>query len=118
KDANHEKITGEGGIGPVTSNLAVGVPIVKGKAGLLVGGRATYSGWILRSLDDLALRNSQASFYDAMVKYDHKINENNEIEATGYCSSDHFSIASDSLFNYSNRLVSLSWNHNFNSRNK
>ncbi|HEU0137365.1 MAG TPA: carboxypeptidase-like regulatory domain-containing protein, partial [Flavobacterium sp.] len=118
KDANHEKITGEGGIGPVTSNLAVGIPIVKGKAGLLVGGRATYSGWILRSLSNESLQNSSASFYDAIVKYDHQINDNNDVEATIYYSKDKFSITSDSLYNYSNRLISLRWNHDFNAKNK
>lgn len=118
KKANTDKITGEAGVGPVTSNVAVNLPIVKGKAGLLVGGRATYSGWILRSLNNENLSNSKASFYDGIVKYNHEINAKNDIEVTGYYSKDAFSITADSLFQYSNRLISAGWNHTFNDKNK
>ncbi len=118
KKANATKFSGEAGVGPVTSNLAVNVPVIKDKAALLVGGRATYSGWILRSLNNENLSNSKASFYDGIVKYNHQINENNDIEATGYYSKDAFSITADSLYQYSNRLISVGWNHTFNPKNK
>ncbi|KFF07041.1 TonB-dependent receptor [Flavobacterium reichenbachii] len=113
KNGNTEKFSGEGGIGPVTSNLTASIPVVKGKASLLVGGRATYSDWILKSLDDENLKNSEASFYDLFAKYNHKINKNNSIEGTGYYSKDRYSITPDSLYQYSNRLVSLKWKHAF-----
>lgn len=113
KNGNTEKISGEGGIGPVTSNLTVSLPVVKDKASLLIGGRATYSDWILKQLDDENLKNSQASFYDLFAKYNHKINKNNTIEGTGYYSKDAYSITPDSLYKYSNRLISLKWKHNF-----
>jgi len=118
KTANNEKITGEGGVGPVTSNLALQIPVVKGKSSLLIGGRATYSDWILKSLKDDKLKNSQASFYDAIVKYSHEINKNNTIETSFYYSHDAFSITSDSLYKYSNRLASVKWDHSFNDKNK
>ncbi|MGB5237407.1 MAG: TonB-dependent receptor [Flavobacteriaceae bacterium] len=117
KDANTDKFSGEGSIGPVTANLMLETPIVKGKSGLLVGGRATYSDWILRALDEPELQNSQASFYDVIGKYNHVINENNEIKATGYYSKDAFSVTSDSLFRFSNRILSLEWDHKFNEKN-
>jgi len=117
KDANTERFSGEASIGPVTSNVTLELPIVKNKAALMVGGRATYSDWILRSLDEPELKNSKASFYDIVAKYNHTINENNRINATGYYSRDEFSITSDSLFNYSNRLFSLKWDHKFNEKN-
>jgi len=117
KDGNTKKFSGEASIGPVTSNVVLETPIIKDKAALLVGGRGTYSNWILRSLDDEQLINSTASFFDVVAKYNHSINENNEIEATGYFSRDAFSITSDSIFDYSNRLVSLKWDHKFNDKN-
>src|SRR5690606_26053355 len=64
KDGNTTKFSGEGSIGPVTANLAIETPIVKEKSSLVTGVRATYSDWILRSLDEESLKNSQASFYD------------------------------------------------------
>lgn len=118
KTVDLNKISGEGGVGPVTSNLAFGIPIVKGKSSLLMGGRATYSNWILRSLKEPTLQNSKASFYDGIAKYHHVINKNNTVEATGYYSKDEFSITSDSVFSYSNRLATLKWNHTFTTKNK
>ncbi|MEN8126018.1 MAG: TonB-dependent receptor [Bacteroidota bacterium] len=118
KNANSEKFSGEGGIGPVTSNLMLNIPVVKNKSAMIVGARGTYSDWLLKSLDDESLNNSEASFYDVVLKYNHKINDNNNIETTGYYSKDNFSITSDSIYSYSNRLFSLNWNHKFNEKNK
>jgi hypothetical protein len=117
KNSNNEKLTGEASIGPVTSNIALEIPIIKETSGLLIGARGTYSDWILKSLDEKSLKNSSASFYDGVAKYNHKINDNNNLEATGYYSNDAFSISSDSLYSYNNRLMSLKWNHKFNSKN-
>lgn len=118
KNGNSEKFSGEGAIGPVTSNLTLEIPIVKEKSSLLVSGRGTYSDWILKTLDNESLNNSKASFYDLMAKYYHKINDKNNIEATAYYSKDNFSITSDSLYTYSNNLVSLKWNHQINDKHR
>jgi hypothetical protein len=118
KKGNIDKISGEGGIGSVTSNLSIGTPIVKGKSSLLVGIRGTYSEWILNTLKEESLKNSEAAFFDGTIKYSHKINDNNNFESTLYYSSDKFSISSDSLYKYSNRLFSLKWDHNFDKKNK
>lgn len=107
------KLSGEGGIGPVTSNLYVNVPVVKNKSAIIAGFRATYSDWILKSLKDEQLKKSSASFYDFFTKYNHDINENNSIQASIYFSDDKFKITSDSLFNYSNRLLGINWEHKF-----
>lgn len=113
KDATTTKFSGEASIGPVTSNLVLETPLVKDKAGLLVGGRTTFSNLILNNLDEEELRNSEASFYDVVVKYNHVLNEKNKIAATGYYSRDAFSITSDSLFKYNNRMIALQWEHAF-----
>jgi hypothetical protein len=111
KNGNVEKLSGEGSIGPVTANLALEIPLEKEKSSLIVGGRGAYADWILRSLDDEALSNSNASFFDGIIKYHNKINEKNEVKATAYYSRDAFSITSDSLYNYNNRLFSVRWDH-------
>ncbi len=115
-NGNNEKIVGEGSVGPVTSNILLEVPVVKGKSSLIFGGRAAYSNWLLKSLNEESLNSSEASFYDFLVSYNHKINDNNNIKATAYISRDDFSIASDSLFGYENKIVSLKWDHKFSDR--
>ena len=117
KDGNTETISGEASIGPVTTNIMLETPIIKGKSSLIVGGRATYSNWILRSLDNQQLQNSEASFFDVVGKYHHRLSEKSKIQVTGYYSKDAFSITSDSIFDYSNRMVSLQWDHEFNTKN-
>lgn len=117
KEANYTDFKGEFSIGPVTSNLATEIPIIKNKASLILGGRGTYSNWILRSLNEPSLKKSTASFYDFNLKYSHKINEKNKFEASTYYSNDSFSISSDSIQSYNNRLISLKWNHRFNDQN-
>lgn len=107
------KLSGEGGIGPVTSNLFVNVPVVKNKSAVIAGFRATYSDWILKSLKNEQLKKSSASFYDFFTKYNHEINENNSIQASLYYSDDKFKITSDSLFSYNNRLLGVNWEHKF-----
>jgi len=118
KDGNTQKFSGEGAIGPVTSNLTLEIPVVKDKSSLLIGGRATYSDWILKQLDDEQLQNSQASFYDVIAKYHHNFDEKNSLSLSGYYSDDVFSISSDSTFNYNNALFSLRYSHKFNDRNR
>jgi len=118
KKAATTTFSGEGNIGPVTSNLMLNIPVIKGKSGLVIGGRATYSGWILRSLKNSDLQNSRASFYDANLKYTHKLGDKDDIELMGYYSHDDFSITSDSLYKYDNRLASVKWNHKFNDKHR
>ncbi|GAA3596264.1 carboxypeptidase-like regulatory domain-containing protein [Flavivirga amylovorans] len=118
KEANMEKFSGEGNIGPVTGNLLIETPIIKDKISVLVGGRATYSDWVLKAISEESIKNSKANFYDAIIKFNYKINEKNDLQATGYYSNDEFSITSDSVYNYSNRIGSIKWDHKFNDKNR
>ncbi len=116
-DGSTEGLKGEGSVGPVTANLALEVPVRKGASSLVVGGRAAYSDWILRALDDEDLSNSTASFYDVIATYTDRLDENNRLKATAYYSKDRFSLTADSTFSYSNRAASVVWNHRFSERN-
>lgn len=118
KDGNIEKFAGEGSIGPVTGNLAIETPIIKGKSSLITGVRATYSDWILKAIDEETLKNSQASFYDIIAKYKHQIDKKNDVSASVYYSLDNFSITSDSTFKYNNFAASVKWDHTFNDKNR
>lgn len=116
KKPNMKKFGGEASIGPVTSNITLDIPIKKEESSLLVGVRGTYSDWILKSLDDKTLNKSKASFYDLIANYSHEIDNDNKLKATAYFSKDKFSITSDSLYSYSNRLASIEWNRKINEK--
>ncbi|NJK98260.1 MAG: TonB-dependent receptor plug domain-containing protein [Bacteroidales bacterium] len=59
-----EKFTGKGGIGLTSSRLSLKVPLFKKKVVFSLGGRSSYSDWLLQRLPDIDLRNSSARFYD------------------------------------------------------
>ncbi len=117
KDSNTEKFSGEASVGPVTSSVSLEIPVIKNKSGLLLGVRSTYSDWILKSLNDSALNNSSASFYDVNTKYHHVFDVKNTVRVNAYHSKDKFRIASDTTNTYSNTLASINWQHTFNDKN-
>jgi hypothetical protein len=118
KKADENKFTGSGGISPVTAKLALRIPIVKDKAGLMIAGRTTYSNWLLQQIDNANFSENRVFFADAILRYDHKINSKNDLLVSGYYSNDKFRVASDTVFSYSNfsyenANASLKWTHRF-----
>lgn len=116
KEGNDKKFVGSGGISPVTARLAFEGPIIKDKASYIIGGRSTYSDWILKQIPNPAIQNSTASFYDLYAKISYDINDKNSIYAAGYYSKDEFSFDSDTTYSYSNQNLSLQWKHIFNNK--
>lgn len=114
REGNLKKFAGSGGISPITGRLTLEGPIIKDRTSVMLGVRSTYSDWILRQLDDPQLRNSKASFYDLTANVSHKINEKNNLYASGYMSQDAFRLNSDTTYSYSDRNASVKWRHNFN----
>ncbi len=116
KNGSVDGVKAEGSVGPVTANLALELPVKKDTASLIIGGRGAYADWILRSLDEESLNNSEASFFDGIVKYHQRFGDNSELRATAYFSQDKFSITSDSLNRYSNALASIRWDHSLSAK--
>lgn len=116
KKARRDTIGGSGGISPITSKLTFELPLFSGKAGLMIGGRATYSNWMLDRVGNSEFAENDVSFADVVFRYDHDINENNKLTLSGYWSVDNFKIDSDTLFafsdfNYKNRALSVDFTH-------
>lgn len=111
KEGNLRKLKVSGGIGVVASRLSAEIPIVKEKSSLIIGGRASYSDWILNRLQDITLRQSEASFYDANAKWTYRLNESHKIGLTGYFSNDNFNLAQDATFQYQNAGGSFNWDY-------
>jgi len=116
RDGNKKKFSGSGGIGPLTARLTLEGPIVKDKTTYLVGGRTTYSDWLLKTLPNEDYKNSSASFYDANVRISHEINSKNNLYLTGYISNDQFKLNNDTVYRYRNKNANLKWKHNFNNK--
>lgn len=116
REGNTRKFSGSGGISPITGRLSVEGPIIKDRTSFIVGGRSTYSGWLLRQLDAKELRNSTASFYDITGNISHKVNDNNNIYLSAYGSKDRFTLNNDTAYSYSDQNASIKWKHLFNNK--
>ena len=115
RQGDKSKLTGSAGIGMITSRFNIEAPIDSGKTSFILGGRATYSNWLLDLLPD-EYKNSKASFYDVNLGISHQINKNNEINLTAYHSKDNFKLNSDTSYNYNNKNASLEWKKRFSTK--
>ena len=116
RDGNSKKLSATGGIGILTSRLTLEGPLDSNKTTFILGGRTTYSDWILQQIPNSAYANSSASFYDLNLNITHTINPKNTLYLTGYMSHDRFRLDSDTLYKYGNRNAIIKWKHLFNNR--
>ncbi len=113
KNGDAAKPAVSGGLGLVSSRLTLEGPIVRNKSSYVVGGRISYSNWLVKSIDNIQLKNSDAKFYDITGKIFQTINENNFLTLSFYHSYDAFKLASDSVFSWGTNNYSLKWDHTF-----
>jgi hypothetical protein len=109
-----EKTRVSGGIGLYDSRLMVEVPVFKDHLFIDLGGRTSYSNWLLKSMKDYNLSQSRALFYD-MNGTIHANAGKSRIALSLYSSYDEFRFTSDVRYKYGNKLGSLHWNYMFNS---
>ena len=113
KEGNTEHLSLNGGIGLINSRLTLEGPFVKKKKStFLVGGRTTYSDWIMQQSRNPQFMNSVAHFYDLNGTVNLYLGENNNLKLMGYFSNDVFNLNSNSLYTYGNAIASANWKMN------
>ena len=116
RDGNFEKFKIKGGAGPVSSRISIEGPVIKGKSSFLGGFRSTYSDWILNVIDVEEVKRSSAFFYDANLRYTHRINDENSITLSGYASKDDFTYNEAFGFKYQTLMGQFAYNKIFNEK--
>ncbi len=116
RSGNRKNLSGQGGISPITGRLVLEGPLVRERASFLLGGRSTYSDWLLKRIEDPAIQNSSAAFYDLNGKISFEINKDNLLDISAYLSNDYFNLNTDTTYRYDNAHVTASWRRVFNSR--
>ncbi|MBO4671009.1 MAG: TonB-dependent receptor plug domain-containing protein [Bacteroidales bacterium] len=113
RDGSTDRVRGSLGIGILTSHATIEGPIGKGgKTTFVLGGRTTYSDWLLKRLPaNSGYAGGNASFSDVNIGVTHRFDERNSLKLTGYWSRDDFSFRGDTTFRYSNLDVALKWRH-------
>ena len=113
KEGNTQNLKFYGGIGLINSRFTLEGPFVKKKkSSFLIGGRTTYSDWIMRQSKNEQFLNSVAHFYDVNGTVNLVLGENNSLKIMGYLSNDVFNLNSNSLYTYGNIIGSANWKAN------
>jgi len=113
KHGNTEKISGMWGISPLAGRLLIEGPIIKNKLAFIISARTSYSDWLLKKINNSALKNSAASFYDVYAKLSYNMNKKSSIYLSGYSSTDNFSFVLDTTYGYTNTLLTAGFKHVF-----
>jgi len=115
REGNSNKFSGSGGISPLNGHLTLEGPL-GGRTSLLVGGRSTYSDWLLKLLPDDQYKHSSARFFDGNLKITSELDDHNSVYVSGYLSGDKFRLEGDTSYHYGNQNGVIKWKHVFNSR--
>ncbi|WP_339704318.1 TonB-dependent receptor [uncultured Kriegella sp.] len=112
KDGNSKRFAATGGIGIISSRVAVEGPIFKEKGSFLVAGRRSYADVLLKAAGE----DNSVSFYDLNLKANYNLNQNNKLFLSGYFGRDAFELGESFSSSYGNSTGNLRWNHIFNER--
>ncbi len=114
KDGNSKKVALTGGIGTISSRLAVEGPLVKEKGSFIVAGRGSYLHLFLKLSEEL--KENALYFYDFNLKGNYELNDNNRLYLSGYFGRDVFKFGTSFSNIYGNASGNLRWNHIFNDK--
>ncbi len=131
KEGNKEKLTGEGGIGLISSRLTLEGPIRFNKkknvrSSFLISARRTYLDVIAAPLikasqkDQIEKTTGGYYFYDLNAKINYEIGKKDKVYLSGYFGKDKFNTntvsptsTSQNGINWGNETATLRWNHLF-----
>lgn len=112
KDGNSKNLDVTGGIGLISSRLAVEGPAFKEKGSFLIAGRTSYVDLFLKA----AGKKNSVKFYDLNLKTNYELNKNNRLFLSGYFGRDAFNFSNSFGSTYGNSSGNLRWNHIFNDK--
>ncbi|HLP10694.1 MAG TPA: TonB-dependent receptor [Flavobacteriales bacterium] len=122
KDGNKEKLTGEAGIGLISSRLCLEGPIKKQKSSFLISARRTYIDALIYPFMKEEARGGYY-FYDLNAKLNFNLDKKNRIFLSGYFGKDKFYFNSKNPYstdkanlNWGNATATFRWNHIFSNK--
>lgn len=114
-EGNRKEYHFSGGIGLISSRLAVEGPLLKQKGSFLVTARRTYADLFLKLLPgkwaDSTTRNTTLYFYDLNVKANYGFSVKDHVYFSGYMGRDHFNLGGSLGLNWGNITATTRWNH-------
>jgi hypothetical protein len=125
RDGSRERLTGQGGIGLISSRLTLEGPFAKKKGSFIVSGRRTYFDIFTRLINQANEDDPEFDpipdyyFYDLNAKVNYDLGKKDRLFLSGYFGRDVFGFNDENFdfgFDWGNTTGTLRWNHIFNSR--
>ncbi|UYZ60971.1 TonB-dependent receptor [Hymenobacter latericus] len=126
REGSRDSLGVSGGIGLISSRLAVEAPIKKGKGSFIVAGRRTYFDVFTRQINKLNADDPDYNpipdyyFYDLNAKANYQLGDKDQVFLSGYLGNDVFGFSSTRGFNFDfrwgNRAATARWSHVFGPR--
>lgn len=113
KEGDMQKYKLHGGIGLISSRLALEGPIKTDKASFIVTARRTYADALARLAGVEAVKQSTLYFYDLNAKMTYKISNKDKITFTAYHGRDKLGLDDIMRTDWGNSIATLKWNHVF-----
>lgn len=111
-----------GGVGIISSRLAIETPIIQDKLMVSLGGRAGFTDFLLPLFSE-RLKNTKANFQDATLKLLYLPTDNDQVSFTGFYSKDFYQLdlitkiqninAESNQYDFKTLNGTLNWTHSF-----
>jgi hypothetical protein len=112
REGNKKNFAGSASIGLLTSRLTLEGPLWKDRTSVIVGGRTTYSDWMLKQIPEKSgYKNGTAGFWDLNATLSHRFNNRNNLFVDGYYSQDRSRFEEYEDYKYRNMNGSIKWRH-------
>lgn len=115
-DGNYKDLGVSGGIGLISSRLAIDGPIVKDKGSFMVSARRTYADLFLKLSKDTNQNRTTLYFYDVNMKANYSLGSKDHVFLSGYFGRDVFNYGGRFGIEWGNATSTLRWNHLFSDR--
>ena len=116
KDGNSQRMSGQAGIGNISSRLTLEGPIIKDKWSFILSGRRTYADVLGKLIGIEQLKNNQLYFYDLNLKTNIQLSQKDRIYISAYTGDDYFKLGESLYMSWGNLTGTVRWNHVFNGK--
>ena len=117
REGNRRGFKGSASIGLLTSRLTLEAPLPKERGSVIVGGRTTYSDWMLGLIPEGSdFNNGSAGFHDLTMSANYRIDDKNIVFVNALYNYNRFSFTKSDLYSQETANFSTRWRHTFNNR--
>jgi hypothetical protein len=110
REGETNRMSGEGGIGTISSRLTLQGPIFGEKSNFLISGRRTYADLFLKLSSNPDIKNNQLNFYDLNGKAAFILSDKDKLSFSSYQGSDFLGLSGQFGLGWKNWVSAINWN--------